>query len=199
MNQIGGIMRNQRLKVSSNSTDVPPGVGTSYQRTLSRWNDIMKTTIVSCLNTFVSLIAVLLISSACSFNFTESDFFELPSNELEQKFSEYPLEEQFRLFRYGNDKLEPPYVELADPIAKRGNEAVPFLLTKLESETDELGIRDIVLIFEMMAYYKSYNVNEDQRLMSLVSSKIATMTTWKSVTMKMLDRIIGIREGRKTQ
>ncbi len=36
MNKIGEIMRNQILKVLSNSTDAPPNVGTSYYHTLSR-------------------------------------------------------------------------------------------------------------------------------------------------------------------
>jgi len=153
------------------------------------WREIIQFMPIKFLQLFAGLIAVFLISSGCSFNSPEHDFFSLSSNEMKQKFSEYPLEDQYRLFRYGNDELEPPYTELADQIAKQGDKAVPFLSSKLKNETEELGIRDIVLIFEMMAYYTSYNVNEDQLLMGLMSSKVATMTTWKSVAVNMLDRI----------
>ena len=36
------------------------------------------------------------------------------------------LEDQYKIFRYGMDKREPPASWLAEPIAARGSSAIPF-------------------------------------------------------------------------
>jgi hypothetical protein len=136
-----------------------------------------------------ALIAIFITCSACSNSPVDHDFFSLSHDDMMKRFANYSLQDQFKFFRYGNDELEPPYTELADPIAKQGRDAVPFLLSQLENETDELGIRDIALIFEMMAFYKTYDVKSDQKIMHLLSTKIETMTIWKDVALHMLDRI----------
>lgn len=55
----------------------------------------------------------------------------------------YPGEAQYQIFRYGNDRIHPPLIERADPIAERGAAAVPFLLARLESESDDLVLCNV--------------------------------------------------------
>ena len=82
-------------------------------------------------------------------------------------------------------------VDLADPIAERGAAAVPFLVEQLKSRTDDLTVRDILLIFETMARLKSYDVKGDAALMNLLASKVAGVKhkEWRSVCFEMLQRI----------
>src|SRR5690348_6843879 len=63
-----------------------------------------------------------------------------PQNRLE-RFRQYPLEDQYKIFRYGADCIEPPQMVFADPIAERGAAAVPFLLTQLQANPDDATVR----------------------------------------------------------
>ena len=42
--------------------------------------------------------------------------------------------------RYGNDRIEPPLMDLAGPIADKGIQAVPFLVGKLTPKADDLTV-----------------------------------------------------------
>jgi hypothetical protein len=88
-------------------------------------------------------------------------------------------------------------MDLADPIAERGARAVPFLVRHLNSETDDLTVRDILLIFQTMAKSKSYDVNNDVALMDLLASKITQMKRkeWQSICFEMLENIKHPRRG----
>lgn len=94
----------------------------------------------------------------------------------------YSLQDQFRIFRYGVDKIEPPDLELANPIAERGVTVVPFLMQQLRLTKDDLAIRDILLILRTMLRFKTYAVNRDAALMNALQERIVTMKDlrWKS-------------------
>ena len=106
---------------------------------------------------------------------------------------QYSLEDQYKIFRYGNDIVEPPLLDLAKPIAERGAAAVPFLLKQLNSKSDDevMLTRDILLIFEDMALSKSYDVKADSLVMNTLSAKIATIKDkgWQDTCLKMFKRI----------
>jgi hypothetical protein len=86
---------------------------------------------------------------------------------------------------------EPPLMDLADPIAEKGPTAIPFLMDQLRSNSDDMTIRDILLIFETMATSKSYDVKSDSALMGVLTSKVATMKSeaWRDNCLKMVQRI----------
>jgi hypothetical protein len=105
---------------------------------------------------------------------------------------QYSLEQQFDIFRYGNDRVEPPLLDLAKPIAERGKSVIPFLLTKLkEMKSEDIGTRDVVSIFEEMAFSGSYDVKADAALMQTLSLKVSNMKNrgWQDSCRQMLDRI----------
>src|ERR1051325_9187963 len=77
-------------------------------------------------------------------------FFKHPRATRLQRLGQYPLEEQYKIYRYGHDRIEPPDLELAGPIAQKGQAVVPFLKEKLESDKDDLAVRDILYLLEQM-------------------------------------------------
>jgi hypothetical protein len=108
-----------------------------------------------------------------------------------ERVRQYSLEDQYKIFRYGNDVVEPPLMNLAGSIAERGATVVPFLLNQLNAEKNDTVLRDTLLIFERMAVSKSYDVKPDPALMSALDAKIAGMKDkgWKSVCLAMFGRI----------
>lgn len=127
----------------------------------------------------------------CDNHQMERDFFEKPLGTRIERLSHYSLADQYKIFRYGNDVIEPPLMDLADPIADKGAEAVPFLVEQLKATKEDLAVRDLLLIFETMAKSKSYNVRDDRTLMTTLDSKISEMKDkgWQDSALKMQRRI----------
>jgi len=129
----------------------------------------------------------------CEHNGMEGRFFDKPAEDRLSRLRQYSLEDQYKIYRYGNDKIEPPFTDLAAPIAERGAAAIPFLLGQLNSTADDLTVRDVLFIFQTMASSKSYDVKADQALMALLTSKVSGMndTNWRQVCLQMLQRFRG--------
>src|SRR4051812_34884047 len=103
---------------------------------------------------------------SCQRQSIEKQFFAGPASTRIERLRQYSLEDQYRIFRYGNDRFEPPLLGLAKPIAERGRTAVPFLLEKLNSNPDDITVRDALQIFETMSSTKSYEVKSDLPVMN---------------------------------
>jgi hypothetical protein len=103
-----------------------------------------------------------------------------------ERMRRYALPDQYKIFRYGMDRHEPPRWELADPIAERGKMALPFLSEQLIATPDDKTIDNTLLIFEAMARLKTYNVLANAALMTTLSSRIATMKDefWKTEALR---------------
>jgi hypothetical protein len=82
-------------------------------------------------------------------------------------------------------------MDLAEPIAKRGEAVVPFLLAKLNPHVDDATVRDILGIFHAMSYLKTYKVKSDAVLMAALRTKVAAMkdAEWKRICLKTLQNI----------
>jgi hypothetical protein len=132
-----------------------------------------------------------LIAIGCKGQDLEKRFFHEPAGNRVERLRRYSLDEQYRIFRYGMDRLEPPAMGLRGPIAERGAAAVPFLANKLNVDTDDIAVRDIELIFAMMEVTGSYNVKADASLMTVLTSKIAGMKSkaWQDMCLKVLKEI----------
>jgi hypothetical protein len=138
----------------------------------------------------------------CPENKLEKEFFfEKPASTRIERLRNYSLADQYRLFRYGNDRFEPPLIGLARPIAERGKDAVPFLLKELDTSTDDVAVRDILLVFETMMSIQSYDVRSDSALMARLRSRVQSMKDagWQRVCFEMLRRIEGPTESSQKQ
>lgn len=127
----------------------------------------------------------------CAASHLETDFFKHDRAERRELIYQYELPEQYRLFRYGNDKVEPPMPELAVPIAKRGAAAVPFLIDQVETCKDDITVRDILLLFQTMSRLNTYDVRGNIKLMNLLKSKIMGIRDkeWRAICLEGLREI----------
>ncbi len=127
----------------------------------------------------------------CEDHALEESFFKKPLANRVERLRSYSLADQYKIFRYGNDRKEPPFMDLAEPIAEKGSIAVPFLLDQLNSDSHYIAVRDMLLIFETMASSKSYDVKSDAVLMRVLSSRVSDMKDkeWKDICSRMLQRI----------
>ena len=139
----------------------------------------------------VAIVVVCLVLRSCGGEQRlEKSFFEQPLGSRVERLREYPLPDRYRIFRYGNDEIEPPLMDLAGPIAERGAAAVPFLLDRLrEAGNDVEEIRDILLIFERMAASGSYDVKSDQLVMDTLQKSIDRAPYGRDFLLVMLHRI----------
>ena len=143
------------------------------------------------------ILALLLLLVGCASNAGDaqpskmvSDFYHLSTAEQMGQFKNHTLDEQYELYIFGNKVVHPPATYLAEPFARQGAKAVPFLKAKLEVEKDEARIRDVVLVFTEMARLNIYDFSRDTELMSLLNQKVNNMQgMWKDVTLKFLSEI----------
>jgi hypothetical protein len=127
----------------------------------------------------------------CDGHRLERECFRQPLADRLERLRARSLDDQYRIFRYGNDVIEPPLTDLANPIAERGKAAIPFLLARLMVDTDDFSVRDILLVLGKMTSSKTYDVKSDVSVMTALSSRISGMKAkeWRTVCQTMLERI----------
>jgi hypothetical protein len=158
-----------------------------FEGTMRRTPKTLSVTIMLALSCLMAL--------GCRSHQLERSFFDKPPGDRLERLRQYSLADQYKIFRYGNDAIEPPVMELADPIAERGAAAVPFLMEKLNANADDIAVRDILWIFETMESSGTYKVKADTRLMDVLVSKVSGMKDkgWHAICLADLQRIRGQR------
>lgn len=118
-------------------------------------------------------------------------FFQMPLKDRLTHFTTYPIREQYAIYIYGNQKLEPPALYLARPFGAEGAKVVPLLRERLAAASDDATIRDIVLVFSEMSSQGAVRVAQDQKLMRLLTDSVAKMKDpgWRSISEHELERI----------
>jgi hypothetical protein len=116
------------------------------------------------------------------------EFFSLPLDQRGKVISTYSLEKQLRLYRCGLDR-RPPDRYLARYIADRGEDAVPVLLQRLETEKDELLQYGIIEIFEAMSSKGHLRNRSD--VITRIRTVVAHMkiSTFREMAQEDLNRI----------
>jgi hypothetical protein len=140
----------------------------------------------------VSMLISLVAVGCAAGRFERHFIYEVPARERVDRMRHYSLEDQYRIFRYGNDRIEPPLMALAEPIAEKGIEAIPFLVGKLAPKADDLTVRDIVLVFHLMSSYKTYNVLSDSNLMALLQQRVSEMKDkeWQGICRRTIKDLV---------
>lgn len=128
-----------------------------------------------------------------SYRFERHVVFGGPAATRVDRVRQYSLEDQYRIFRYGNDVVEPPMIDLAKPIAERGGAAIPFLLKQLDAHSDDTTLRDILAILYEMKFSKTYDVNADATLMEKLNIRVISMKDgeWRGICSRMLQSLRG--------
>jgi hypothetical protein len=103
-----------------------------------------------------------------------------------ETFSRYSFDEQYAIYLYGNQIQHPPALYLADPFAAEGKGVVDALAKRLAGTSDDLTIRDLVIVFAAMNRQKTYDVRGDGRLRKLVTESVQRMKDpdWKRIVAK---------------
>jgi hypothetical protein len=145
----------------------------------------------------ITFLVSCLMALGCRNHQLEQSFFDKPPGDRLERLRQYSLADQYKIFRYGNDEMEPPLMELADPIAEKGSAAVPFLVDQLNAKPDDIAIRDTLLIFETMARSGRYDVKSDTPLMTALASRVSGMKDkdWQAICLKKLELIRELRKG----
>jgi len=111
------------------------------------------------------------------------------------KFESYDLADQYRVYICGNQFIHPPAIHLSSALAKRGEEAVPFLTEKMRRAKDDLTIRDVINVFYEMQRLGSHDVANDEVLMRLAATKVDHMRAkgWQGIARQSLEGIAGAK------
>ena len=143
------------------------------------------------MSTRVILVLACFIALGCESHGLEESFFKQPLANRVERLRQYRLEDQYKIFRYGMDRKEPPLMDLSIPIAERGATAVAFLQDQLSSTSDDITIRDILIVLERMASYHTYDVKSDTALMTTLASKVSGMKDkgWQPICLKGIQQI----------
>ena len=141
----------------------------------------------------ICLTVVTLLMLGCRSYSLEKEFFVQPLGTRLERMRQYSLEDQYRIFRYGNDVVHPPLTDLANPIAEKGSVAIPLLIDHLNADDDDFTVRDTLLVLERMQSSGSYDVKSDAAVMTTLDSKVSTVKDkeWRTTCLKMLERIRG--------
>jgi hypothetical protein len=109
-------------------------------------------------------------------------------------FPRYSFDEQYAIYLYGNQVQHPPAIYLADPFAAQGKGIVLPLSDRLRTATDDLTIRDIVMVFSAMSRAKTYDVAGDEQLMRLLGESAKKMKDpdWQALVEKELATLQGL-------
>jgi hypothetical protein len=112
-------------------------------------------------------------------------------DERKLRMETYTLEDQYKIFLYGRQRVHPPLNELAEPIARRGREAIPFLLSRLEATKNDLDVLDIVYIFKKMVFLRTYDVKNDPAVITALNNRVSNMSSsaWKQMSLRNLEII----------
>lgn len=103
----------------------------------------------------------------------EKDFFSRYSPPTRvARLRQYSLEDQYKIFRYGIDKVQPQAWTLADPIAEKGISVMPFLTAKLNSAPDDVTVHDILIILWRMNHLNAFEVRQDTTLMHFLEDRV---------------------------
>jgi hypothetical protein len=122
---------------------------------------------------------------------TISNFFEKPTTTQVAKFRLYSIDDQYAIYLYGNQRLEPPAQYLAAPFGAEGRKVVCYLSQRLTRTSSDATIRDIILVFSRMSLERAYNVGKDVKLMQLLKTSLARIRDpgWKKIAEGMLASI----------
>jgi hypothetical protein len=118
------------------------------------------------------LALTMLLLITCSDQLEKNFFSKYSRQERIARLRQYSLEDQYKIFRYGTDKMQPRDWTLADPIAERGASVIPFLTAQLNSNADDLTVYDVLIILWEMDRLKTFQPVRDTTLMHFLEDRV---------------------------
>lgn len=121
----------------------------------------------------------------------EKDFFKGDVSTRLERLETYPLEEQYRIFLYGNQVIHPPSTGLAIPIAKRGKIAADYILRRLDTSKNDLDFRDSMVVFQSMQWGGHFDLCGHPKYMNEIAGNASKIEYegWRKVYLEMLKEL----------
>ncbi|TBR36727.1 MULTISPECIES: hypothetical protein [Dyella] len=121
----------------------------------------------------------------------DRDFFKQSVIEQIRSYPRHSVDEQLKLYFYGNQRRHPPATYLADCFALNGLHGVERIRVTLSGPLDDLTTRDIVALLSAMEATGQYNVRDDHELMNVAVKHVEGMgdPNWREVAQSDLDSI----------
>ena len=122
------------------------------------------------------LLAVVLLLNACILQDSEGAKFYRIFHErgswsgTAEELEKYPLEQQYKIFLYGMQRVHPPDTELASAIAKRGKPALDYVLRMVAASDKVMDYVDSMKIFGAMVRGGHYLVCDDVEAMRQIEA-----------------------------
>lgn len=137
----------------------------------------------------------LLVTSACLGGPSEEQFFKGAIKTRLERMEGYPLDQQYRIYLYGNQVIHPPATGLAIPLAKKGKPALDFILNELHGSKNDLDFRDSLVVIQTMQWGGYYDVCGDATAMDAIRKNQGKIRNpaWRKVYGQMLDDVCRAR------
>ena len=138
----------------------------------------------------IALLFFALLLLSCDKKSIESEFFDWENFSYE-KMEDYPLDQQFKIFLYGNQEVRPSLTGLAAPIAKRGEIALDYVLDQVRDSENDLDFRDSMVIFREMENGGYYGVCEDEIAIQEITANADKIShpDWRAIYNQMLENL----------
>ena len=124
----------------------------------------------------IALVALSMFTTGCT---TLSDdttrFFDQNVERQHEEFRALPIERQYELYRAGILAWHPPHTRFAVDLASRGEEAIPYLLAKLEEERWDHMKERIILVLRVMTRIYGVELHKDDAVMLTLENTVASM------------------------
>lgn len=144
----------------------------------------------------ISTLFLVLLISLCCFIFggcglppEYNDFKGLTEEQEHEKFRKLSLDRQvdYHLIKMN---FHPPDPRFAKDIAMRGEEAIPYLIERLEAESKDYRKNDILVIFEAL-HVNSVDLRERKEVIGKLEKVVDQMSDpdWKSMSQKRVQFI----------
>ena len=132
-----------------------------------------------------------LVVLSCRADDQAEAFFSGDASSRIDRLDRLPMDQQWKIFKYGNQVRHPPATVLASPIAKRGKVAVYYILDDLNGSESDLDYRDALVIFQTVQWGGYYNVCGDGTALERIQrneTRIADKS-WKTVYAQMFNEL----------
>jgi len=133
--------------------------------------------------------------TSCRAEEVEDEFFRGDIATRSQRLADYPMEQQWRIFLYGNQERHPPATGLAAVLARGGEPMLRFILKELESTKRDLDYRDSMVVFQSMQWHGDFAICADRETIARIrgNQEKIVHSEWRRIYAEMFRELCDSR------
>ena len=131
----------------------------------------------------LALLVVCPFLSSCTGTSPEEEFLfnHYGVDERGSQFQKLPMEQQYKVYRYGTQRMHPPLKDLGRLFAKHGKVGLYHMLADLEDSENVLDFVNSIGVFVEMQRRGYYSICEDQYAMEQVRMHLGKMRAMRTM------------------